>query len=107
MKKITSCILSLCLLFVFLSTPLYSQTSQAIATQGSNQYNPSGTLIMADLLIMRPLGIVACTIGTAGFIISLPFVAFSGGFNTVMNELLVKPGNFTFERRLGDFNFSD
>ncbi|HPP42194.1 MAG TPA: hypothetical protein PLM23_06705 [Syntrophorhabdaceae bacterium] len=62
---------------------------------------------MADLIIMRPLGIAACAIGTAGVIISLPFVVFSGGFGTVVNQLLIKPGNFTFERRLGDFGFTE
>ncbi|HOV89899.1 MAG TPA: hypothetical protein PKW07_04220 [Syntrophorhabdaceae bacterium] len=107
MKRAISLILFFCLILVLLSQPLYSQSIQGTEPIGSSKNNPSGTMIMFDLIIMRPLGIVACTIGTAGFIVSLPFVAFSGGFNTVVKELLGKPGQFTFERPLGDFSFSD
>lgn len=107
MKKIISFALFFCLLSVLLCQPLYSQSVEDTEPVGGSKNNPSGALMLADLIIMRPLGIAACALGTAGLIVSMPFVAFSGGFNTVVNELLTKPGNFTFERRLGDFSFSD
>ncbi len=107
MKRAISFVLFLCFISVLFCQPLYSQSIQGTEPVVTSKNNPSGTMIIFDLIIMRPLGIAACTIGTAGFIVSLPFVAFSGGFNNVVNELLAKPGHFTFERQLGDFSFSE
>lgn len=107
MKRAILIGLTVCFLTALLCPPSYSQSTQAANQRGKDYYNQNGALIMADLLVFRPLGIAACAVGAAGVIISLPFVAFSGGFGTVVDELLTKPGNFTFERRLGDFSFSD
>lgn len=105
MKKQVLSVLLLCFMTALFCPPVYSQST--LVAQQKEKYEPDGALIMADLLIVRPLGIAACTIGAAGVIISLPFVAFSGGLGTVVNQLLTKPGNFTFERRLGDFSFTE
>ena len=107
MKKQTLFVLLFCFITVMFCPPVYSQSAFPSQPQEKDRYEPSGTLIMTDLIIMRPLGIVACAIGAAGVIISLPFVAFTGGLETVVDQLLTKPGNFTFERRLGDFGFTE
>ncbi|HOT43077.1 MAG TPA: hypothetical protein PLJ17_10185 [Syntrophorhabdaceae bacterium] len=107
MKKQALFVLIFCFMTVILCPPVYSQSAFPSQSQEKDRYETSGTLILADLIIMRPLGIAACAIGAAGVIISLPFVAFTGGLETVVDQLLTKPGNFTFERRLGDFGFTE
>lgn len=57
----------------------------------------------ADLLVVRPLGIVASVVGTAVFIVSLPFSALGGNTKIACQKLVVDPAKFTFKRPLGDF----
>ncbi len=62
--------------------------------------------MLFDLLVLRPLGLVSCVIGVAGYIASSPFMATSGGIDdAALNEFIKKPAQFTFERQLGDTNF--
>lgn len=60
--------------------------------------------IIADTLIVRPIGIVSIAVGTAVFIVALPFALISGSVGTTADELIVKPAEFTFTRDLGDFD---
>ena len=57
----------------------------------------------ADLLVVRPLGIVASVLGTAVFIVSLPFSALGGNTKTACQKLVQDPAKFTFKRPLGEF----
>jgi len=57
----------------------------------------------ADLLVVRPLGIVASVVGTAVFIVSLPFSALGGNTKIACQKLVKDPAKFTFKRPLGDF----
>ena len=57
----------------------------------------------ADLLVIRPLGIVASVVGTAVFIVSLPFSALGGNTKTACQKLVKDPAKFTFTRALGEF----
>jgi hypothetical protein len=57
----------------------------------------------ADLLVIRPLGIVASVVGTAVFIVSLPFSALGGNTKIACQKLVKDPAKFTFKRPLGDF----
>jgi hypothetical protein len=57
----------------------------------------------ADLFVIRPLGIVASVVGTAIFIVSLPFSALGGNTKIACQKLVEDPAKFTFKRPLGDF----
>ena len=57
----------------------------------------------ADLLVVRPLGLVASVVGTAVFIVSLPFSALGGNTKIACQKLVEDPAKFTFKRPLGDF----
>ena len=57
----------------------------------------------ADFLVVRPLGIVASVVGTAIFIVSLPFSALGGNTEIACQKLVEDPVKFTFKRPLGDF----
>ena len=63
----------------------------------------SGALMTADLLLVRPLGIVATVLGFAVFIVSLPFSAIGGNTKQASQKLVKEPGDFTFKRPLGEF----
>jgi hypothetical protein len=65
----------------------------------------SGEKIAADLVIMRPLGVAATVVGTAVFVVSLPFALITNDVPKTAKELVVDPFNYTFERRLGDFKY--
>ena len=63
----------------------------------------SAEAMAADLIVIRPLGIVASVLGTAVFIVSLPFSALGGNTKTACRKLVQDPAAFTFTRPLGEF----
>ena len=60
--------------------------------------------MVADVLIARPAGFVTIFLGTAVFIVALPFAALSRSVEPVVQTLVVAPFNFTFTRPVGDFS---
>lgn len=62
-----------------------------------------GFLAVGDLAVARPGGLAALVIGSAAFIVALPFAATSGSIKQTADTLVVSPFNFTFKRPLGDF----
>jgi len=64
---------------------------------------PDGGIMLADILIARPIGIAACAVGLVGTIIALPFAAFSGGMDAVAERLVAEPFEYTFQRPVGQF----
>jgi len=75
----------------------------ALAEGKSLDNNISGEAMTADFFIIRPLGIVTSVLGTAVFIVSLPFSALGGNTKTACRKLVQDPFEFTFQRPLGDF----
>lgn len=63
----------------------------------------SGGLMIADALLIRPLGLVATVGGTLMFVVSLPFSALGGNTGEAFDRLMADPAVFTFSRPLGDF----
>jgi len=56
-----------------------------------------------DIFIGRPLGIAATVVGSALFIVSLPFSALGGNVGQAARALVVDPARFAFFRPLGEF----
>jgi hypothetical protein len=54
-----------------------------------------------DIIIARPLGVVATGIGAVLFVVSLPFSALGGNVGEAADALVVKPAKETFSRCLG------
>ncbi len=101
MKKFVVTGLVLIFLTGFVIPPVYCEES----TQGTitRKSAPSGEAMIADLIFVRPIGIVSCAIGVAALIISIPFVALSKTtYSEVVDAFLTKPGEFTFVRPLGE-----
>ena len=75
--------------------------SQSLA-QESAQPNYGAEKMTADLILVRPLGIVATVFGTVVFVVALPFSLLGGNTGEAFQNLMAEPAKFTFTRPLGD-----
>ncbi|BCX71052.1 MULTISPECIES: multidrug transporter [Pseudomonas] len=85
---------------------LLSVGTSAVASSGSGDplytiQNPPAYAMMGDLLIARPLLVVATVIGAGVFVVSLPFTALGGGVGDAGQALVVDPAKAAFVRCLG------
>ena len=85
--------------FAVLLTVIASLThAEETVTPGS----VSGGAVAADLLIARPLGLVATVLGIGTCIVTLPFTLISGSTELATQKLIVEPAAYTFTRPLGE-----
>jgi hypothetical protein len=56
-----------------------------------------------DLLVLRPLGAAATVGGCGVFLITAPLVAASWGVGAAWDTFVLAPGEYTFQRPLGEF----
>jgi hypothetical protein len=77
-------------LFFFTTATAFADMDEAFITAG-------------DTVIARPCGLAALILGSAFFIVSLPFAAASGSVKQTADTLVSEPFKFTFTRPLGDF----
>lgn len=82
------------------------QASDAVSNTSSNDpiystNTPPFYSMLGDLIIARPLLLGATVIGTAAFIVSLPFTALGGNVKEAGQALVIDPGKATFVRCLG------
>lgn len=80
--------------------PLSTLAAKAEKDLNKNQNSPA--VMTIDLIILRPLGLVATLCGTLVFVVSLPFSALGGNTTEAWNSLVVTPAEYTFQRPLGD-----
>jgi len=72
------------------------------ANQGAQRVEePSTGAMMADLVVARPVGLVITALGTATFLVSLPFSMAGGNVAESGEKLVVGPAQETFNRCLG------
>jgi len=57
----------------------------------------------ADLVLARPVGLAAIVVGTAVFVLSIPFSVIGGNTGQAWQKLVMDPTEYTFVRPLGDF----
>lgn len=81
----------------------FASAALAESNEEQREKDLAGGMMIADALLIRPLGIVATVGGTVMFIISLPFSALGGNTGEAFDRLMVDPAAFTFTRPLGDF----
>jgi hypothetical protein len=67
--------------------------------------NGSPEAVVMDTFVARPACFAATVIGSAVFVVALPFAVLSKSTKKTADILVVKPGKATFTRPLG--NFSD
>jgi len=96
-------------LFVIVSLVLVPAGTVALAQEsnqdpGQLQYEEmSAEAMVADLVVVRPLGIIATVAGTVFFVASLPFSVLGGNTEDAAQKMIVAPAKHTFTRPLGDF----
>lgn len=67
----------------------------------------SAPMMIADVLIARPAGLVCMVVCMPLFIVALPFALTSGSVKSVTQALVVDPYIYTFKRPVGDFGRQD
>lgn len=82
------------------STLAADSVNASFSSEADN--TPSSGAIAADIVLLRPLGLVGTVLGTALFVVGLPFEALSGDVSGPAKRLVVQPAKFTFSRPLGE-----
>ena len=77
--------------------------TSALAQEYFEAKEPSGGAMMYDMVVLRPVGVVATVIGSAFWLVSLPFSAAGDNVGTATEKLVKDPAAFTFKRPLGEF----
>ena len=65
------------------------------------QEDPNAVQMTADLLVARPLGLAMFGIGTAVYVVTLPFSLIGGNAGDAGSKLVVEPAKEVFVRCLG------
>jgi len=63
--------------------------------------SPSAASMAVDLVLVRPLSLVATVLGAGLYIVQLPIALTTGDAVTPGQKLIVEPAAFTFTRPLG------
>jgi hypothetical protein len=78
-----------------------------ISMCGVNTSRASGIAAIGDVVVVRPVSLVATVLGSVFFVVALPFAAASKSIKETANTLVVEPAQFTFTRPVGDFSSYD
>lgn len=82
---------------VMLTLMLVLTSSMAFARAEADSTN-----IIAETLILRPLGIGALAFGSVFYVLSLPMALITDSEQNVRKVLVTEPYEYVFERRMGD-----
>ena len=101
-------------LIMFLILVLLAVTTPVAAAQDAAKPNEadeandtleapdSAGMMLMDAFLLRPLGLAATVLGTAAFIVTLPFSLPTRSADDAAKVLVVKPAAYTFARPLGE-----
>jgi len=78
-------------------------TTSALAQSKALTDEIGAGAMAVDLVLVRPVGIVSVVLGSAVFLVALPFSVLGGNTGETANKLVAEPVKFTFKRPLGDF----
>jgi hypothetical protein len=73
-----------------------------LAQDSPNEVDRDAGVMAADLVLARPVGLVAIAAGACLFVASIPFSALGGNTGQAFQKLVIEPTDFTFHRPLGD-----
>ncbi len=102
MAKIAKIIL-VSVLFSVLLLPANSLMATEYRTQYQTE-KPSGAAMLIDGLVVRPLGFAATLVGSAVFVVTLPFSFLGDNVGDAAQSLVKDPAKMTFVRPLGEFD---
>ena len=88
------------LIIAFATVSLATNSFAQTAVEGSQITTEE---MVADAILVRPLGIIAIILGAGIFVISLPFSLLGRNVGEAGSKLVAAPATFTFVRPLGEF----
>lgn len=74
-----------------------------LADQYYQAEEPGGGAMVYDLVVIRPVGLVATALGSVFWVLSLPFSASGDNLDMATQKLVKEPAAYTFKRPLGEF----
>ncbi|MBW1735078.1 MAG: hypothetical protein JRJ09_08115 [Deltaproteobacteria bacterium] len=77
-------------------------TATVSAEQYVDNLDEKGGYMAGDLLVIRPLGILATAAGSIIYVLSLPFSVAGGNEEEARQKLVIEPAKYTFTRPLGE-----
>ena len=84
------------------SSNAFAQSNSSSPYNDSLDNSPSAGAMAFDLIIVRPVSLVATVLGTGLFIVSLPLALIQRDAPTAAaKKLVAEPARYTFERPLG------
>lgn len=93
-----------CLLAAVLVTASFAASAQE---PGTIDNSPSPTAMAVDLLLVRPISLVATIVGVGLFVLDLPLSIIQGEPPAEpARKLVVEPARFTFVRKLGSMDYA-
>lgn len=86
-----------------LATVIATTSPAAVAEEYSGLNDaPSPQAMALDLLVIRPISLVATVVGVGIFVLDIPFALMRGESpSEPAQRLVVEPARYTFTRRLG------
>jgi hypothetical protein len=94
------------LIITFLMLGLITSLNNYATAAGEAQRSsskPSASAIAADIVFLRPIGLIGTILGACGFIITLPVTIPVKKVDSIGQDLVIAPFHYTFERPLGKF----
>lgn len=99
-RLIKQSFVTLFLIVFFFTTSISSVSAQ----RGYQNPEPTGSLIMLDLFVVRPTSFITMVVGSVGYVVSLPFTLIGGNAGRAGKKLVGNPARATFSSPLGDYD---
>ena len=96
------CIVMLVVLLLTVQIAAAAQEAAGPARERTQESRDTAGLILVDAFVLRPLGLAATVLGTATFVLTLPFSLPTRSAEKAAQALVVKPAEYTFARPLGE-----
>ncbi len=81
----------------------FAPAGAPLAQENLKKLDDKGGYMIADLVVMRPLGVAVTAVGAVAYVLSLPFSLAGGNEPEARQKLMGDPAEYTFTRPLGDF----
>ena len=91
-------------IFAVIATLIGGPLATSVAAQEYFETKePGGGEMVYDMVVLRPVGVVATVVGSVFWLVTLPFSALGDNTDTATKKLVQEPAKFTFVRPLGEF----
>ncbi len=92
-------ILAMIVVFVFI--PFTSSALGGLSSPSSTENDPAAMIV--DCLIARPMGFASLVLGSASFVVCLPFSSLGQNVDESFEVMVMDPARYTFLRPIGGF----